>query len=403
MRPLVPRRAALLPVNAALSRAFSRGRDAAASERHVAKIQTTPHLKRKLGQHLLITEKILTDIVDAAALPSIIQEKQRDAGSQAVVRVLEIGPGTGNLTSALLAVSPAVHVHSVEYDARMVERLQARFQADDARLLIENCDFEDFEFGSGDDAPHMDACVANIPYQLSSLVISRLTNYMYRYPSQLRCAVLLVQDEFAQRLLAHRPGTQNYSRLSVNTALIADVASVVKVGRNHFLPPPKVDSRVIKLTPKAVASQDGAALLPADADQSLFFQVRPPRFSRRYGVFLGSLTRLLLLLLLPRRDATPQRFDTLLRVVFLRKNKTLRAALLNNTARSLMVDSDGQPIDKTVDREQLSAIVEESLAALELTTKRAVQLPVQDFVGLMAQLKTRGVLFRPSDTRHFRD
>ncbi|KAJ0409582.1 hypothetical protein P43SY_008454 [Pythium insidiosum] len=368
MRLLVSRRAAFLPVNTALSRAFSRGRDAAASERHVAKIQTTPHLKRKLGQHLLITEKILTDIVDAAALPSIIQEKQRDAGSQAVVRVLEIGPGTGNLTSALLAVSPAVHVHSVEYDARMVERLQARFQADDARLLIENCDFEDFEFGSGDDAPHVDACVANIPYQLSSLVISRLTNYMYRYPSQLRCAVLLVQDEFAQRLLA-QPGTQNYSRLSVNTALIADVTSVVKVGRNHFLPPPKVDSRVIKLTPKAVASQDGAALLPADADQSLFFQ----------------------------------RFDTLLRVVFLRKNKTLRAALLNNTARSLMVDSDGQPIDKTVDRDQLSGIVEESLAALELTTKRAVQLPVQDFVGLMAQLKTRGILFRPSDTRHFRD
>ncbi|GLE06652.1 hypothetical protein PINS_up016046 [Pythium insidiosum] len=377
MRLLVSRHGALRPITTALSRAFSRGRDAAApssSERHVAKIQTTPHLKRKLGQHLLITEKILTDIVDAAALPSLIAEKQRD-DVDAVVRVLEIGPGTGNLTSALLAVSPAVHVHSVEYDARMVERLQERFHADRRRLVIENCDFEDYEFAS-DDGLHVDACVANIPYQLSSLVISRLTNYMYRYPSQLRCAVLLVQDEFAQRLLA-QPGTQNYSRLSVNTALIADVTSVVKVGRNHFLPPPKVDSRVIKLTPKRVttaATDDrddspSTTLLPSDADQSLFFQ----------------------------------RFDTLLRIVFLRKNKTLRAALLNNTARSLMVDAEDRPIETSLSKEQLTAAVEESLAALELSTKRAVQLPVHDFVGLMAQLETRGVRFRPSDTRHFRD
>lgn len=68
-------------------------------------------------------------------------------------------------------------------------------------------------------------------------------------------------------LCSNRPGDQNYSRLSVNTALIADVSSVVKVSRAHFLPPPKVDSRVIKLVP--VANR----IVPAFDDEKLFFQV----------------------------------------------------------------------------------------------------------------------------------
>jgi 18S rRNA (adenine1779-N6/adenine1780-N6)-dimethyltransferase len=69
--------------------------------------------------------------------------------------------------------------------------------------------------------------------------------------------------------VSSRPGSQNYSRLSVNTALVADVTSVVKVGRGHFLPPPKVDSRVIKLVPVA-----NRIVPPSLANEKLFFQVR---------------------------------------------------------------------------------------------------------------------------------
>ncbi|TMW55289.1 hypothetical protein Poli38472_013180 [Pythium oligandrum] len=307
------------------------------SSRNVAKIQSTPHLKRKLGQHLLINERILTQIVDAAELPALLAARQKE-DENAVVRVLEIGPGTGNLTSALLNLSPRVHVHSVEYDERMVERLQERFGSEAERLSIEQTDFENFEFVTkeGDErVRHLDACVANIPYQLSSIIISRLTTYMHRYPERMQCAVLLVQEEFAQRLLA-KPGSQNYSRLSVNTALVADVESVVKVGRNHFLPPPKVDSRVIKLTPRLTTEP-----LVGDDGEKLFFQ----------------------------------RFDTLLRIVFLRKNKTLRAALLTSTATTLM-EKSAQALSK----EERTIRVEEALEASGLTTKRAVQLPVQDLL-----------------------
>lgn len=195
---------------------------AARKPSNVARVRGTPHLKRKLGQHLLVSDEILDRVVAAAELPQLLESNERSSGAETRVRVLEIGPGTGNLTSALLNAAPQVHVHAVEFDARMVERLHERFgdgedwvesseSADGAvvtriseRLTVEQGDFEQFEFvkAAAEEEQGFDACVANIPYQLSSIIVSRLTTYMHRYPSIMRCAVLLVQEEFARRLLA---------------------------------------------------------------------------------------------------------------------------------------------------------------------------------------------------------
>ncbi|DAZ99132.1 TPA: hypothetical protein N0F65_010216 [Lagenidium giganteum] len=310
--------------------------------KNVGSIQNTPHLKRKLGQHLLVTESILSDTVNAANLPRLLAENAAASDSaragQARVRVLEIGPGTGNLTSALLNAMASVHVHAVEYDPRMVERLHERFADVRDRFTLENLDFEAFEFPKHDHEAHLhfDACVANIPYQLSSLIIARLSSYMFRYPERFRCAVLLVQEEFAQRLLA-RPGDQNYTRLSVNTALVASVSSVVPVGKHHFLPPPKVDSRVIKLEPLAAQ---------VATDDPLFFQ----------------------------------RFDTLLRIVFLRKNKTLRALLVSKTAQEVMELQGPDTLSAAERNEVVKNAVANALDECALTSSRAVKVPVDTFV-----------------------
>lgn len=210
--------------------------------------------------------------------------------------------------------------------------------------------------------------------------------------------------------LGNRPGDQNYSRLSVNTALVADVTSVVKVGRAHFLPPPKVDSRVIKLTP--IASR----ALP---DDPRFFQVR------RLSLLSDCMTAWSV------SDcryayASTQRFDAMLRVCFLRKNKTLRALLLSKTARAHM-----EPLDES-DKDAMTARIEAALSACDLASSRAVQIPVDQFLrcvltrslspslslyrywtsgvthlavvhSLQQALAAQGVVFRPSTTRHFRD
>jgi 18S rRNA (adenine1779-N6/adenine1780-N6)-dimethyltransferase len=87
--------------------------------------------------------------------------------------------------------------------------------------------------------------VANIPYQISSPLTFKLLSHRPLF----RCAVIMYQQEFAMRLVA-KPGDNLYCRLSVNAQLLARVSHLLKVGRNNFRPPPKVDSSVVRIEPK---------------------------------------------------------------------------------------------------------------------------------------------------------
>ncbi|KAD4178413.1 hypothetical protein E3N88_27004 [Mikania micrantha] len=98
------------------------------------------------------------------------------------------------------------------------------------------------------DLPYFDICVANIPYQISSPLTFKLLNHRPLF----RCAVIMFQREFAMRLVA-QPGDTLYCRLSVNTQLLARVSHLLKVGRNNFRPPPKVDSSVVRIEPRKPA------------------------------------------------------------------------------------------------------------------------------------------------------
>jgi 18S rRNA (adenine1779-N6/adenine1780-N6)-dimethyltransferase len=95
------------------------------------------------------------------------------------------------------------------------------------------------------DLPFFDVCVANIPYNISSPLVFKLLLHRPFF----RCAVIMVQKEFADRLVA-KAGDKLYCRLSVNTQLLARVDLLMKVGRNNFRPPPKVDSSVVRIEPR---------------------------------------------------------------------------------------------------------------------------------------------------------
>lgn len=89
--------------------------------------------------------------------------------------------------------------------------------------------------------------VANIPYNISSPLVAKLV-----YGSNtFRSATLLLQKEFSRRLLAN-PGDSDFNRLAVNAKLVADVKFVMDVSKREFVPPPKVDSSVVIITPKEV-------------------------------------------------------------------------------------------------------------------------------------------------------
>ncbi|KAG9140140.1 hypothetical protein Leryth_015766 [Lithospermum erythrorhizon] len=178
------------------------------------------------GQHIL-KNPLLVD--------SIIQK----SGIKSTDVVLEIGPGTGNLTKKLLEAGKSVI--AVELDPRMVLELQRRFQGTpmSSRLKVIQGDVLKC------DLPYFDICVANIPYQISS----PLTFKLLAHRPLFRCAVIMFQKEFAMRLIA-QPGDTLYCRLSVNTQLLARVSHLLKVGRNNFRPPPKVDSSVVRIEPR---------------------------------------------------------------------------------------------------------------------------------------------------------
>ncbi|KAK4285219.1 hypothetical protein QN277_001946 [Acacia crassicarpa] len=178
------------------------------------------------GQHILKNPLLVDSIVQKSGI------KSTDV-------ILEIGPGTGNLTKKLLEAGKMVI--AVEIDPRMVLELQRRFQGTpySSRLKVIQGDV------LKTDLPYFDICVANIPYQISSPLTFKLLNHQPAF----RCAIIMFQREFAMRLVA-QPGDKLYCRLTVNTQLLARVSHLLKVGKNNFRPPPKVDSSVVRIEPR---------------------------------------------------------------------------------------------------------------------------------------------------------
>jgi 18S rRNA (adenine1779-N6/adenine1780-N6)-dimethyltransferase len=178
------------------------------------------------GQHILRNPLIVSAII-------------QKAGIHRTDTVLEVGPGTGNLTVRLLDASKKVIAYEV--DPRMAVETFKRVQGTPAEAKL--------QLVQGDvlkqQLPYFDICVANTPYQISSPLVFRLLAHRPMF----RAAVLMFQREFALRLTA-KPGDDMYCRLSVNTQLLARVTHVMKVARNNFRPPPKVESSVVRIEPR---------------------------------------------------------------------------------------------------------------------------------------------------------
>ncbi len=164
--------------------------------------------------------------------------------------VLEMGPGPGILTRALL--KKAKKVIAVEKDAALYRSLSLRVRSRKLKLI--NKDF----FDATDEElelPSVDIMISNIPYSLSSKTIEWLSEKKMQ-------AVLCLQKEFVDHMLANED-TNNYSRLSVMTALSFRVTRIFEVSRGNFKPNPLVDSSIIYIKPIASVDPKDAAIISA--------------------------------------------------------------------------------------------------------------------------------------------
>mgnify|MGYP000709899676 CR=1 FL=1 len=176
-------------------------------------------------QHFLVDDRVLD------RLPSYLP-----AGAGVREHVLEIGAGNGALTARLLDV--AGHVTAVERDAELAAFLREEFAEEIAAGDLTVIEGDALEV----DLPEFSACVANLPYSVSSQIAFRLLPLK-------RPLVLMFQREFAERMVAE-PGTDDYGRLSVSAQHYADVAVVEPVPKEAFSPQPAVESAVIRALPR---------------------------------------------------------------------------------------------------------------------------------------------------------
>lgn len=146
-------------------------------------------------------------------------------------RVLEVGPGFGILTSALLERTSKLTAIEIEEGA--VRYLRDSFP----RMEVLQGDFLEI------DPPRFDLFISNVPYSISSPLLFRLLDMDFER------AVIMVQREFAERMAAPA-GDSEYSRLSVNVFYRAECRLLENVPRSRFWPEPEVDSTVVLLTPR---------------------------------------------------------------------------------------------------------------------------------------------------------
>ncbi|MEK7642004.1 MAG: 16S rRNA (adenine(1518)-N(6)/adenine(1519)-N(6))-dimethyltransferase RsmA [Patescibacteria group bacterium] len=189
--------------------------------------------KKSLGQHFLNSTHVLDQIISAATL-------------QKGEAVLEIGPGTGILTRALLAMG--AQVTAVEKDARAIELLKDSFKDDilagNLKLIegdILEMTAETLAASPYSLVPASYSLVANIPYYITGAILEKFLEHGPR-PDRM---VLLVQKEVAERIVT-RDGKE--SILSISVKAFGTPKLVAKVPPGAFTPPPTVDSAILSIT-----------------------------------------------------------------------------------------------------------------------------------------------------------
>jgi 16S rRNA (adenine1518-N6/adenine1519-N6)-dimethyltransferase len=240
-------------------------------------IDALPPLREAIRRHGLIARKSLGQnfLLDLNLTGRIA----RAAGPLDGVTVLEVGPGPGGLTRALLAEG-ASRVIAIERDERAIAALAEIAAHYPGRLEVIAGDALEFDV-----APHLGSAslriVANLPYNIATaLLIGWLA--VEPWPPWYDRLVLMFQREVAERIVA-QPGSKTYGRLSVLTGWRAEAKILFDIAPSAFVPPPKVTSSVVQFVPRRA---------PLPCDRTALERVTAAAFGQRRKMLRASLKSL---------------------------------------------------------------------------------------------------------------
>ena len=198
---------------------------------------------KALGQNFLLDEQLLSRI---AALPGDLAGKQ----------VLEVGPGPGGLTRALMRAG--ANVTAIEMDRRCLPALEELGEAFPGQLKVIEGDALKLDHGDLMNGQPFHV-LSNLPYNVGTALFVRWLGGE-AWPPQWQSLTLMFQREVAERIVA-QPGSSAYGRLAVLAQWRATAKLAMKVHRSAFTPPPKVMSAIVHVTPAAVTEGVSARTL----------------------------------------------------------------------------------------------------------------------------------------------
>ena len=231
--------------------------------------------KKNLGQNFLVDQTAILGIVEAAGI------KKDD-------QVIEIGPGIGSLTEQLLLAGAKVFAYEVDDSLPTILQNELPKKIDDQplasrfKILLKDVLKANFKEDIGDffDFTKPIKVVGNLPYYITTRIIFALAESDLHFTS----LTLMMQKEVAERLEA-QPGSKDYGPLTISVQTEMKVKLALQVGRNSFMPRPKVDSSVVVLTPLKEK--------PAIEDRKHFIWVVKMCFSQRRKTLNNNLKSLL--------------------------------------------------------------------------------------------------------------
>lgn len=183
---------------------------------------------KKLGQNFLIDQSIPDKII--ASIPPILDEV-----------VIEVGPGPGALTRAILSACP-LKLYAIEYDPRFIPLLETIASASNNKLQVLQADAMQFDENTIQGTPHV---IANLPYNIGTALLIKWLHNITKFAS----ITVMLQKEVVDRIVAPL-GSSEYGRLTVLSNTLAFVERLLEVPPECFWPSPKVTSSVVRIVPK---------------------------------------------------------------------------------------------------------------------------------------------------------
>ena len=185
--------------------------------------------KKSLGQNFLIDHNILNKIINITDIKN--------------KTVLEIGPGTGNLTSFILKKNPKKFL-VVEKDNRLIQDLKKKFQD---QIEIINKDI--LEVNEKKFSQNKLIVFGNLPYNISTEILCKWIVNLDNEKFWFKNLILMFQKEVAERITA-KVNTANYGRLTILAKWKLDIKKICDIKPSSFSPKPKIDSSLLMFTPK---------------------------------------------------------------------------------------------------------------------------------------------------------